>query len=380
MVSNTNQCCTMQRNEQLPFRIDMHTHIMPAVLPDLESLSAQTGDREWPQLKPNPKDNRKVDMYVGDTFFRTVEPNCFDPQIRLEEMAKVGVNVQVLSTVPVLFCYDKPVEAAVKLAQFLNDDLAGVCRRYPDKFLGLGTLPLQDIPASIKELHRCKHQLGLVGIEIGTEVNGLFLDDPVFEPLWKACEDLDMPLFIHPLGYSLPKENKQRWARYWSSWLVGMPCETALSLHALTCAGTFVKFSKLRMCFAHAGGAWPTLIGRIQHGYDCRPDLVAIDAQGVTPTEHLCERSNIWVDSLVHDPDLLEYLVKKVGSGRIVMGSDYPFPLGEVPEAGKMLASDHKLDQFLNPSQRTAILALNALRFLGLDQDPKWQRIIKEAV
>lgn len=375
MGSYGSECCSQDIGRR-PFKIDIHTHIMPSTLPDLGSLSEASGDRDWPQLKPNPKDDRKVDMFVGETFFRTVEPNCFDPQTRLDEMAASGVHVQVLSPVPVLFCYEKPIRPATRFVQYLNEDLAQVCRQHPNKFIGLGTLPLQDVDASIRELHRCKYELGLVGVEIGTEVNGLFLDDPIFEPLWQACEDLDMPLFVHPLGYSLPKENKNRWERYWSSWLVGMPCETALCLHALTCAGVFVKFPELRMCFAHAGGAWPALIGRIQHGYDCRPDLVALDAAGTTPTQHLCEKQNIWIDSLVHDPDLLEYLVKKVGHERIVMGSDYPFPLGEVPEAGRMLSSDKSLARFLSNEQRSDMLATNTLRFLGLDNDPKWQHMI----
>ena len=129
-----------------------------------------------------------------------------------------------------------------------------------------------------------------------------------------------------------------------------------------------MKFSNLRLCFAHAGGAFPSLIGRIQHGFDCRPDLVALDAGGRTPTEHLKSGRNLWIDSLVHDPDMLEYLCKKIGSDRIVMGSDYPFPLGEVPVAGKMLASEDQLSSFLTWKERAYMLAGNAIDFLGLDQ------------
>jgi aminocarboxymuconate-semialdehyde decarboxylase len=122
------------------------------------------------------------------------------------------------------------------------------------------------------------------------------------------------------------------------------------------------------MCFAHAGGAFPSLIGRIQHGFDCRPDLVARDAQGRTPTQHLRLGRNLWVDSLVHDPDMLEYLCKKIGPDRIVMGSDYPFPLGEVPVAGKMLSSEDQLSNFLTWKQRAYMLSGNAIYFLGLDE------------
>lgn len=157
-----------------------------------------------------------------------------------------------------------------------------------------------------------------------------------------------------------------------------MPCETALALLSLTCGGVFAKFPKLRMCFAHAGGAFPALIGRIQHGYDCRPDLVAQNSMGITPAEHLRNDDNIWVDSLVHDPDLLEYLVRKIGSSRIVMGSDYPFPLGEMPEPGKMLASGRGLN-FLSREERVAMLCTNALTFLGLSKDERLARVFQKA-
>lgn len=149
--------------------------------------------------------------------------------------------------------------------------------------------------------------------------------------------------------------------------LVFRPSETALAIHAITSSGLLLKFPNLRICFAHAGGAFPALLGRIQHGFDCRPDLVAVDAAGVTPSEHLRTGKNIWIDSLVHDPDMLEFLCRKLRSDRIVMGSDYPFPLGEVPVAGKMLASHRQLASFLTWKQRADMLAGNAIDLLRLE-------------
>ena len=149
------------------------------------------------------------------------------------------------------------------------------------------------------------------------------------------------------------------------------PCETALAMHNLTSAGVFLRHPSLRVCFAHAGGAFPALLGRIQHGFDCRPDLVAHSAGGLTPTQHLASGNNIWIDSLVHDPDLLEYVLRKIPSANMVLGSDYPFPLGEVPTAGEMLIGKggKKLDVFLSWEERANVLAGNAIRLLHLGQE-----------
>lgn len=141
-------------------------------------------------------------------------------------------------------------------------------------------------------------------------------------------------------------------------------------MHNLTSAGVFLRHPSLRLCFAHAGGAFPALLGRLQHGFDCRPDLVAHSAGGVTPTQHLAAGRNIWIDSLVHDPDLLDYVLKKIPAANMVLGSDYPFPLGEVPTAGEMLigttAKGRTLDGFVTWEQRAGILAGNAIRLLRL--------------
>lgn len=144
-------------------------------------------------------------------------------------------------------------------------------------------------------------------------------------------------------------------------------------MHNLTSAGVFLRHPGLRLCFAHAGGAFPALLGRVQHGFDCRPDLVAHSAGGVTPTGHLAGGGNIWIDSLVHDPDLLEYVLKKIPSANVVLGSDYPFPLGEVPTAGEMLIGTSKkgrsLDEFMTWEQRAGILSGNAIRLLRLGDE-----------
>ena len=138
-------------------------------------------------------------------------------------------------------------------------------------------------------------------------------------------------------------------------------------MHAILSSGVLVSHPKLRFCFAHAGGSYLPLLGRIQHGYDCRPDLVAHSAKGISPADFFKHsQSNIWLDSLMHDADLVEYICKKIGPDRIILGSDYPFPLGEMPQPGQMLSTDKQVDKFLSAPIREKIMAYNALEFLGM--------------
>jgi len=227
----------------------------------------------------------------------------------------------------------KPLDC-LDVSKFLNDHIAELIIKYPKNYLGLATIPMQDTELAIQELERCK-EIGLQGIQIGSNINELNLNEERFFPIFEACQKLGMAVLVHPWNM-MGEKNMQR---YWLPWLVGMPAETSRAVCSMIFGGIFERLPDLRVNFAHAGGSFLPTIGRIQHGFDCRPDLVAID-NNIPPKNYL---GKFWVDSVTHDIMMLEYVLKLQGSARITLGSDYPFPLGDL-EIGKFI-EDSSLDQ-----------------------------------
>ena len=337
-------------------RVDLHTHILPRTWPDLRERFGYGG---WVRMVPEP-DGCSAAMMIDDRHFRTVEANTWDPALRIEQADRAGVDVQVLSTVPVMFAYwAKPADALV-LARILNDHIAGVCRDHPGRFLGLGTVPLQDPGLAVAELERCVTELGLRGVQIGTHVNGLNLGEPELAPVFEAAAELGAAVFVHPWDMLA----RARLERYWMAWLVGMPAECAIAICSLLLSGVLERLPALRLGFAHGGGAFPGTVGRIQRGFEVRPDLVAVDS-GLSPRGYLAGDegpARIYVDSLVHDPAALRRLIELFGVERVAMGSDYPFPLGE-SEPGALIAS-----LGLPAAVEARLLAGTALEFLGVEE------------
>jgi aminocarboxymuconate-semialdehyde decarboxylase len=256
----------------------------------------------------------------------------------------------VLSTVPVMFSYWAKAKDCLEVSQFLNDHIAGIVQQHPKRFAGLGTVPLQDPQLAITEMQRCM-DIGLKGIQIGSHVNEWNLNAPELFPFFEAAEKIGAAIFVHP--WEMMGQEKMQ--RYWLPWLVGMPAETSLAICSMIFGGVFERLPALRVAFAHGGGSFPSTIGRIEHGFNCRPDLVAID-NNVNPRHYL---GKFYLDSLVHDKMMLKYLIELVGANRIALGSDYPFPLGELIP-GSLVKSMEITDEM-----KEQILSGSALEWLG---------------
>lgn len=336
-------------SRQVVLAIDLHTHILPETWPD---LAARYGAGRWVSLTHHAPCRAR--MMVDGELYREIGDNCWLPSRRLEECDRDGVQVQVLSTVPVLFSYWARAEHGHDWARHLNDHLAGVVAGHPRRFIGLGTVPLQAPELAARELTRCVEELGLAGIQIGTHAGDWNLDHPALFPVFETAERLGAAVFVHPCDMLAP----ERMTRYWLPWLVGMPAETALAICSVIFGGILERLPRLRIGFAHGGGAFPGTYGRIAHGYEVRPDLVAVHNPH-PPSRYL---RRFYVDALTHDADALRLLLRLHGPERVAMGSDYPFPLGESPP-GRLIAGMSDLD----PATRARLLHGTALEFLDRD-------------
>lgn len=297
------------------FTIDTHTHIIPKHIPD---FSKKFGYGQFIQLDHHQPG--RAWMMQGDVKFREIIENCWDAEVRIKEMEQHKADMQVICTIPVMFSYWARAKDGLEVAQFLNDDISNTVNKYPDKFIGLATVPLQDTKMAIQELERCM-KMGYKGVQIGSNVNNKNLNEHEFSEFFAACESLNAAILVHPWQMM----GQEHMSKYWLPWLVGMPAEISRAICSMIFGGVFEKYPKLKVCFAHGGGSFLPTISRIEHGWDCRPDLVAIDNKE-NPKKYL---GKFWVDSHVCDHKMLQYVLDLVGAEKVMQGSDYPFPLGE---------------------------------------------------
>lgn len=291
--------------------------------------------------------------YDDGKFFRRVQRNLWDPAQRIREMDATGVTIQALSTVPVLFNYWAKGEDVLWFHRFLNDHIAVVVNTYPDRFIGIATVPLQSPNLAAIELQRVHKEHNMNCVQIGSHINDWDLNSPKLDRFYKLAEELGISIFVHPWDMQLDGRNK----KYWMPWLVGMPAETAHAICCVLFGGVLERFPKLKFCFAHGGGSFPYTLGRIEHGFKCRPDLCAVD--NINPPSSYIGR--IYTDALVHDERSLKFLIDVIGEDRVCFGSDYPFPLGETERPGALVERARIADEL-----REKLLWRNGAEFLGL--------------
>ncbi|MGF3056556.1 amidohydrolase family protein [Microbacterium sp. YY-01] len=322
--------------------IDIHAHYVP---------------QQWPALAGTPpRPTLRVDgprdatIMLGSQEFRRIDDASWNADKRLEDMDTHGIDLQVMSPTPVFFSYEQHPDAATQVASIFNDLALDIAAQGEGRLLPFCQVPLQDTDAACAELDRCL-DAGHVGVEIGNHVGDRDLDDAGIVTFLQHCADRDVPVFIHP--WDMP--NGPRLDRWMAQWLVGMPSETHLSILALILGGVFDRVGpELRLCFAHGGGSFPFWIGRMDNAWQHRNDIIGTSA--LPPSGYLDRFS---VDTLVFDHAPLRMLIDTMGADRVMLGSDYPYPLGE-QNIGELVRTAG-----LDSSVHDRILGRNAELFLG---------------
>ncbi len=328
--------------------IDMHTHFFPENWPD---LAEKFGTPDWPWMKHH--GDGKATVMVGEKEFRPIYDACWDVSRRIEEMDQHGVDKQVICSTPVLFAYRRPADQSAECAYIFNDAALEMCGGSGGRLLPLAQVPLQDIDLACKVVSRAMED-GHLGVQIGNHVNDIDMDDEGLITFLQHCAEVGAAVLVHP--WDMMGGNRMK--KYMLPWLVAMAAETQLSILSLILSGAFERIPKsLRICFAHGGGSFAFLLGRVDNAWRER-DIVRVDC--LNPPSSYVDR--FYVDSAVFNHDALELLTKVMGEDRIMFGTDYPFPLGEI-QMGELI----RTAPTLNDSAKAKMLGGNAPAWLGLE-------------
>jgi aminocarboxymuconate-semialdehyde decarboxylase len=328
--------------------VDIHSHFLPRAWPD---LAARFGGAGWPSMKH--LGEGKAMLMLGEEEFRPVSSACWDPAVRLEAMDRDGVDVQIMCVTPLLFAYHRPAAQALECGRIFNDAARELCAHAPHRLKSLCQVPLQDTDLACREVSRAMAD-GHIGVQIGNHVGCRELNDAGIITFLQHCAALGAAVFVHPWDMMA----QERMPKYQLPWLVSMPAETQLSILWLILSGAFERLPRsLKLCFAHGGGSFPYLLGRVDNAWRHR-DIVRQDCPQL-PSSYV---DRFYVDGAVFSADALAFLVKTMGEERVMLGSDYPFPLGE-QQVGKLIGSD----ALLTPRARARLLHGNATTFFGLD-------------
>jgi aminocarboxymuconate-semialdehyde decarboxylase len=301
-------------NAQLSARtglVDVHTHAIDDDLPDLRRGFPH--DR-WPSIDRT--SDTEAHLLLGGQPYRRIDHRCWSPEARIIDMDREGVALQVLSPVPATFCYSASAAGAAELASAQNEFFARITHEHPTRFAALGAVALQNPDRAVDEMRRCMHQLGFLGVEIGTQVHGTELTDPSLDRFFAVAGELGALILVHPSDQDLPA----RVTGLGLGFGAGMPTETALAAAALIAHGALKRRPEVRICLAHGGGALPALIGRLDKG----AILAGMPADSPDLPSRVARR--LWCDSLTYNRDALHAAVDVFGREHVVFGSDYPFP------------------------------------------------------
>jgi aminocarboxymuconate-semialdehyde decarboxylase len=331
--------------------IDVHCHIVPA---DFPAAPPSCGAQEWPRM--DHRADRQAAVMVGGKEFRVVDSRCWDTARRIADMNAEEVGLQAISPMPELLSYWIDAEATLAMARHVNRTIAEMTHRAPDRFVGLGMVPLQDPDLAAKELGAFRANYDLVGVEIGSNINGRSPGDPFFDPFFSEAERLGLAIFVHALHPTMTDRlvGPQLVAPY-----VAFPTEIGLAAASIITGRSLEKFPKLRIGFSHGGGSLAAFRPRLQSGWQKVPALSRAFASPVETARRL------YYDNIVFDRRLLRHLIDVFGDTQIFVGSDYPFTAGQTDSAQMFAGLD------LSNDQLAALRGGNAARFLRIDDSRK---------
>jgi aminocarboxymuconate-semialdehyde decarboxylase len=331
--------------------IDVHTHIVPENFP---AYAGKGKDVPWPSMAPAQACHRHV--MISGKLYRTVTDGCWSVPRRIEQMGAMKVTRQAISPMPELLSYWLPLDDAKAMVRFLNDTIAEMIAAAPDRFVGLGCVPLQDTDSSLSELQYCVKTLKFSGVEIASHVNGVSIGDARFEPFFAEAERLGAAIFVH----ALRPAGQDRIVGAFAEQAVCFPGDVALACASMITGGIAARHPKLRIAFSHGGGTMAILMPRLVHAWNVFPKA----KESLTESPAVTAR-RFYYDQLVFEPKAVRFLIETFGQTQIVVGTDYPFALGD----SKPLATLKKTG--LDEKTLTAITSKNARRFLGLPAKPR---------
>ncbi len=338
----------MKESRPAMFTVDIHSHFFPKLSRSQGKL-LDSNHGPWLEIRKNGKGM----IMTGASEFRPVYDACWNAERRIEEMDRCGVDVQVVCATPLLFGYSKPPKIAHDWAEMINDMAVDLCSENSSRLKPMAQVPLQDVDLASRLVTKAKAD-GHVGVQIGNHVGDHDLDHPHLIEFLQHCAREDMPILVHPWDML----GNERMNGYMLKWLVAMPAETQLSILSLILSGAFEQLPmNLKICFAHGGGSFAYLLGRVDNAWEHR-DIVRKDCPNV-PSSYI---DRFYVDSAVFSLEALRLLTDVMGDRRIMLGTDYPFPLGE-KEMSSLLRSHPEF----NESQKLRMLGLNASEFFSID-------------